>query len=89
MTVGRNLELRCFCRRRTLLAVCGRNPETGHLFVHVKHRHGSATAEEIVESGVVRLKCHVCNRWHTVRMREETYDFVEQPLPPELISGKR
>lgn len=83
------LELRCFCKKNVLLAVCGRNRETGRLFCQVKHKQGSGVAEIIVEGGPVRLRCYACSRWHTLRMRDATVNFTDEPLPQELVSIKR
>lgn len=75
-----DLPIRCFCTKHPLLAVCGRTT-AGELFVHVKHRMGSKTAESVHLGGTVRLKCYHCGRWHTVRMKTPAVTVNPEPLP--------
>lgn len=76
------LELRCFCRRRPLLAVCGRDARTGEPFVHVKaYKQQRLITEVVVTAGTARIHCRECLRWHTVRIRIENVSFKPEPLP--------
>lgn len=84
------VELRCFCRKAVLLAVCGRYPDTGRLFAQIKHRQGSGFAEVIVTGGVVKMRCHACTRWHTLRMKdgEPALERAIPPLESTLVSRR-
>ena len=63
------IPLRCYCRERPLLAMCGRDHKTGEPWVHVKSWKGDKLYVEIVvNSGVVRLRCRACMRWHRVKI---------------------
>lgn len=80
MSNRREKELRCFCRRKPLLATYGID-KIGTLFIHVKiwkaHR---IFGELVVEGGIVKIRCRDCLRWHTINVigkratLEETYE---------------
>lgn len=85
------LELRCFCSRRTLLAVCGRDSRTGEPYVWLKvHKSAGRDrpprlfAEMVATSGVVRLRCRDCCRWHKVVIRRKGVDFGSEALPQSI-----
>lgn len=86
------LEFRCFCHRRPLLAVMGRDQRTHEPYVHVKAwksvgsgRPPKLFAEVVASSGVVRLRCRECLRWHTVIVRRTGVDFRSEPLPESVV----
>ena len=62
------IPLRCYCNGHPLLAMCGVD-EHGEPWVHVKvWKSQRLYAEMIASSGVVRLRCRKCLRWHRVRI---------------------
>ena len=79
------LEVRCFCRRAPLLAICGRNKDNGEPFVHVKSaRKDRINAEAIIVSGEVRIRCRDCLRWHTIRIKTIGVDHTPEQLPESI-----
>lgn len=80
------LELRCFCSRHTLLAMCGRDLRTGIPYIHIKStKSGKIVTEAIVTSGVVRIRCRECLRWHTVKITQGSIKQAEEKLPAGIL----
>lgn len=80
-------EVRCFCNKKPLLAVCGRDAKTGEPFVHIKTWKGNRLyVEAIVTSGIVRLRCRECYRWHTVNIVRNDIRVQEEKLPESISS---
>lgn len=80
-----SLELRCFCRRKPLLAICGRDKRTGEPYVHIKTWKGQRLYTEVViTAGTARIHCRECLRWHTIRIKIEKVTFVQEPLPASI-----
>ena len=84
------LELRCFCSKQPLLAVCGRDAH-GQPYVHVRAvRSGGANsppklqAEMIVTAGVASIRCRLCLRWHRIAIRRTDVDFRPAALPSAI-----
>lgn len=78
----RERELRCFCRRKPLLATYGLDSK-GKLFVHVKiWKQHRIFGEIVVEGGTVKLHCRECLRWHTVVISSERA-VLSETKPPE------
>lgn len=85
MSVEGELEVRCFCRRAPLLAICGRDEKNGEPFVHIKSaRKDRINAEAVVTSGIVRIRCRDCLRWHTIRIRKIDVDHKAERLPSSI-----
>lgn len=79
------LEVRCFCNRTPLLAVCGRDTSTKQPYVHVKAwRQRRIFAEVVIESGVARIRCRECLRWHKIVIRRTTVDATVERLPETI-----
>jgi hypothetical protein len=79
------LELRCFCSSKTLLAVCGRDSKSRQPFVHIKTWKGSRLyVEVVIESGKARIRCRKCLRWFTVRIRLDDVDMKTERLPDSI-----
>lgn len=79
------LELRCFCDRKPILAICGRDSASGQPFVHVKaHRQERIMAEIVVTSGTARIRCRSCLRWHTVRLKRTDVQATPERLPETI-----
>lgn len=75
-------QLRCYCRRRPLLALCGRDAKTGEPYVHVKaFRQDRIYAEVVATAGDVRIRCRECLRWFTVKIRHTKLSVHEEDLP--------
>lgn len=78
------IQLRCDCAKQPLLAVCGRDKQTGEPWVHVKSWKGQRLYTEIVVlSGVVRMRCRECSRWMTLRIVKgapQLKEFEGHPL---------
>lgn len=84
------VEVRCFCDKKTLLAVAGAD-SWGRPFLHVKahksvgrDRPPRLFAEVVVTVGIVRLRCRDCLRWHKVTIRRETLDHKPESLPANI-----
>lgn len=80
------LELRCFCSKRPLLAVCGVDAATGEPFIHIKaYKQKRIYSEVVVTSGTVRIHCRDCLRWQTVTIRYgEKVSMRQEPLPETI-----
>jgi hypothetical protein len=88
MPRSNELEIRCFCSRHPLLAVAGRDRH-GEPYVHLKvFRQQRIFAEMVATSGVIRLRCRECLRWHTVRIRKTgvAVDEGTQEISDEMIA---
>jgi hypothetical protein len=84
------LAIRCFCAREPLLAQAGRDTRTGDPFLHVKTWKGDRLyVELVVTSGVVRLRCRECLRWHTVRIVKGDMKVKPEPIPDTIELGGR
>lgn len=60
------IPMRCFCVGEPLLGVCGVDAR-GEPWVHVKVWKGQRLyAEVVATSGLVKLRCRKCLRWHKV-----------------------
>lgn len=78
-------ELRCFCRGKPLLATYGVDKK-GKLFVHVKiFKQSRVYGEFVFESGVVKMRCRNCFRWHRVVFNERSAALTEDQSPPEQV----
>lgn len=83
-----SLSVRCFCTRQTLLAVCGRDTKDLTPFVHVKTtKNKKVITEVIITSGVVRIRCRECFRWHTIRIIKQNIQHQEENLPETISVG--
>lgn len=81
-------EVRCFCQREPLLAVCGRDTRSGQPFVHVKTwKQRRLYTEVVVTSGEVRIRCRECFRWHTIRIVHLKVDITPEDLPETIQVG--
>lgn len=80
---GAGIELRCYCTGKPLLARCGRDDDTGEPWVHVKSWKGDRLyVEVVILSGVVRLRCRKCLRWHRVKIVRGAPVLQEQKTSP-------
>jgi hypothetical protein len=76
-------EIRCFCSSKPLLAKTGRDSR-GRTFLHVKvFKQRRLYTEIMALSGVVRICCRECFRWHEVVIRDPL-ERREVPQPQEL-----
>ncbi len=79
-------DLRCFCRKKPLLARYGRDRK-GALYVHVKiYKQDRVFGEILLEGGgTARIRCRDCLRWHTIRIRQpQAVDFSPEELPESI-----
>jgi hypothetical protein len=73
----REKEMRCFCSRKPLLATYGIDKH-GTLFVHVKiYKAQRIFGELVIESGIIKIHCRECLRWHTIRFEEKRATLSE------------
>ena len=80
-----NLFVRCFCRHRPLLAVCGRDDQTKEPFVHVRvYKNKYVHTDVVVTEGVVRLFCRDCEKWTTIRIKRTNVDMRSEKLPDSI-----
>ncbi len=80
----KQIEIRCVCSRRPLLAVAGRDDKTGHGFIHIKSWKGSRLYTEVVISeGTAHLRCRECLHWLKVRIVKEV-SFQSEELPTSI-----
>lgn len=74
-------ELRCFCRSEPLLGNFGIDSK-GKLYVHVKvYKQNRIYGELVFQSGVVKIRCRNCLRWHRVVFKEQTAILAEDQAP--------
>lgn len=60
-------RIECFCARKPLLALAGRDSRTGKSFVQVRVvKNGRPISEVIITSGVMHIRCRECLRFHKV-----------------------
>lgn len=79
------LEIRCFCSRKPLLAVCGRDIDSGLPYIHLKSmRSGRINAEAIVTEGAMRIHCRECLRWTTVTIVRDKVKAKSEKLPESI-----
>lgn len=77
---GTDIEIRCFCAREPLLALCGRDA-TGEPYVHMKvHKARRLYGEMVATSGIVMLRCRECLRWHRITIKRDV-QVAEVELP--------
>jgi len=81
-------DLRCFCPEKPLLATYGID-EDRQLYIHVRiWKQNRIFGEMIVKSGIVKIHCRCCLRWHTVVMREASANL--RPIdPPKELNEER
>lgn len=80
---GAEIELRCICSRRPLLAKAGRDT-LGEPFVWLKvYKAKKLYAEVVATAGTVRIRCRECLRWHLVTIRKQVE--IEPTELPERI----
>lgn len=82
----RRLEIRCeFCRFHPILAITGRDDETGEPFLHIKsYKQSRVYVEIVVLSGTVMIKCRDCYHWHKLTIRRSSIEAVPEPLPASV-----
>jgi len=79
-------DLRCFCRRKPLLALYGID-KTGHLYVEVKVYKQRVIFGHIVmrlRDGEISLFCRECHRWYVISVRPDDIAVLQEiPSPIE------
>lgn len=79
------MELRCVCRTTPLLALVGRDNKTHEPFIHVKaFKQKRLITEVVVTSGVCRIHCRTCGRWHKITIVEHSMDAILERLPESI-----
>lgn len=77
-------EIRCYCRRKPLLAVFGLN-EKGKPYVHVKvFKNRRIFGEILVTRGDIQLRCRECLRWYSITINEGRPKLTETSEPEQL-----
>lgn len=77
-------QLRCYCRRRPLLAVVGSDEKTHEPYLHIKSwKQDRIFVEVVALSGDIKIRCRECLRWFTVRIRKDV-DVKEETLPESI-----
>ena len=70
-------RIECFCSRRPLLALLGRDQTTGKPVIWVKTiKNGHIVTEVILTAGSVRVRCRECLRFHRIDLwpdRKESF----------------
>lgn len=78
-------DLRCFCKRRPLLALYGLD-ESGQTYIHIKvFKQGRVYGEAVYYGGRVKIRCRECFRWTIVVFRSATEAVLQETLPPEEL----
>jgi len=81
-------EVRCFCRRKPLLAVFGLD-ESGKPYVHVKvYKNRRIFGEILVTRGDIQLRCRECMRWYRIDIHEDNAKLIETPEPESFADEK-
>ena len=84
-SVDGKLEVRCFCRRKPLLAICGRDTKSGEPFIHIRSAKGDKlNVEVVITSGTARVRCRECERWHKIRIKHVNIESEPEELPSSL-----
>lgn len=74
-------EIRCFCRRKPLLAVFGVD-EKGKAYIHVKvYKNRRIFGEILVTRGDIQLRCRECMRWYRIEITANRAELIETPEP--------
>lgn len=75
-------ELRCFCRRRPLLATYGLD-DSNKVYVHVKVYKNRRIYGEIVvrEGSSLSLRCRECLRWYGLEVGKGSPILKETTVP--------
>lgn len=76
-----NIRIECFCARKPLLAVAGRDSRSHKGFVWVKSvKNGRLQVEVVITDGRVELTCRECFRVHAITVHPDTskiFEFLE------------
>lgn len=82
-------EIRCFCTRKPLLAVYGRD-ESGELFIHVKvYKQSRIYAELFISAdAMVKLRCRECLRLHSIKIVQGKPVLKEEKDAVEFVDGE-
>ena len=86
-------DLRCFCRRRPLLALYGVDGR-GKLYIEMKVYKQHVVYGHIIVTlvdGEVKLFCRECSRWYVVMVRpggKAVLQEIESPVPVEAPDDK-
>jgi hypothetical protein len=77
----KQLDIRCLCGRRPLLAIAGRDDD-GEPYIHIKTWKGQRLyVEVVITSGDCRVRCRNCMRWWKLVIRRLDVDVRQQDLP--------
>lgn len=78
-------ELRCFCRRRPLLAVYGLDSHN-NVYVHIKvYKNRRIYGEVLVMQGSkISIHCRECLRWYTLDVGASSPKLVETSAPESI-----
>jgi hypothetical protein len=68
-----------------LLAVYGREQDTGDLYVHIKVYKAGKLYAEIYTKHDIRLVCRECTRWHNIVIRNGRQPKMLPGLVPKAI----
>lgn len=80
----KDIELRCTCRRKPLLAII-KDGEGGAYYLHVKSvRSGQPVVSIVIEDGKARVYCRECGRWTTVKISPNNYETQQESLPRSI-----
>jgi hypothetical protein len=78
-------DLRCFCRRRPLLALYGVD-RNGKLYIEVKVYKQREVYGHIITTlrdGEIKLFCRECHRWYVITVvADDTAVLQEMPVSP-------
>lgn len=78
-------EFRCTCRHQPLLAVYGRERDTGDLYVHIKVYKAGRLFAEVYTTNDIKLICRECLRWHRIIIRNDSRPKMIQERAPRSI----
>lgn len=81
-----DLNVRCFCSRHPLLAVCGRDNRTGEPFIHIKSwKSQRLYTEVVITSGSAHIRCRECLRWHVIHIKFTGVEVKPERLPESIV----
>lgn len=79
-----DVEIRCNCAKRVLLAVA-RHTEEGRWVIHLRAFKGSQLIMEAVcEDGPLRVRCRECMMWHLINVKIRPTIKWEDKLPDDI-----
>lgn len=78
--------MRCFCARKPLLAIYGRDLKSGELFIHIRvYKQTKVYAEIYISANAeIKILCRECLRLHKVKIIQGVPSLSEEKVAVEF-----